>query len=984
MIGNTAVKFDDLSLPEAELVDAACDRFESVWRAGDRPRIEGYLDAVPEPCRTILFLELLKRELELRVREGERPNAAEYCPRFPDQAPAVVEILQAMRKPENGLSSWPDDNRQPGEGQPPDRSNADASTIDLVPGQLIDPAQLDRAIGRQLGDYLILNRLGSGGMGVVYRALQRSAGRFVALKLIKADWWGDSTDGSSHEAETRFRNEAQAHAQLDHDHIVPIYDVGHIGGILFFSMRLIKGRSLGQVLLSDGPLSPRRAASYIEPIARAIQYAHDHRVLHRDVKPGNILVDEHDRPYLIDLGLAKCLEATDYSTLSGKALGTAEYMSPEQARGQNEVGFTSDVYSLGATLFTLLTGGPPFTGPNPIAVLRQVIDDEPVWPRARNKPVGPELKAICLKCLEKDPDRRIASAGELAGELGKYLRYERCKYTLPGPWTRLTKWARRQPWRAVAAGLAVVAVLVVATAWTWTARRDRATADALIHDLRTIPIDALPRKIKQMAGYRSWINPKLHAMLSSVPESRTRVLLALLPIEPQWANQLADRLLTCADPDEHKVIREALFDRWPDLAPRLRQVLIAAQPDPGRRTRAAAALIALDGPKTITPGAAEEAWSGLKSSGVPDSRTELLDWLVRSKVDPEVLAARLETELDPSVRRQLIQALGALGQGQVPAGVSAAMTARLTALYRDDPDAGVHSSIAYLLRRWGMNSVVQRIDAALAGKPHDGYNWYVNPARITMAILTVPDYDNRPLPPEPGAPPARFAIATTETPLALFQQFDPTHAARRREEYKTLPETDPEAPADVLNYYEAARFCNWLSEREHIPPDQWCYRDLKSNGLMVLSPDYPELRGYRLPTVPEWEFAARAGTITNRYFGQNSTFIDDYVWHNANSGFHTQPIGRLRPNDFGLFDVLGNVCEWCRNPTPVPHPACTSCPPGKEPDPPYMRLESLKGRHFSRNPEDQVLRGEPFRVPPDFQPEIRFIFSGFRVVKNEF
>jgi eukaryotic-like serine/threonine-protein kinase len=978
MIGNTAVKFDDLSLPEAELVDAACDRFESVWRAGDRPRIEGYLEVVPEPCRTILFLELLKRELELRVREGERPNVEEYCPRFPDQAPAVVEILQAMRKPEKGLSSWPDDNRQPGERQPSDRSNADASTIDLVPGQLIDPAQLDRAIGRQLGDYLILDRLGSGGMGVVYRALQRSAGRFVALKLIKADWWGDSTDGSSHEAETRFRNEAQAHAQLDHDHIVPIYDVGHIGGILFFSMRLIKGRSLGQVLLSDGPLPPRRAASTIEPIARAIQYAHDHRVLHRDVKPGNILVDENDRPYLIDLGLAKCLEATDYSTLSGKALGTAEYMSPEQARGQKEVGFTTDVYSLGATLFTLLTGSPPFTGPNPIAVLRQVIDDEPAWPRARNKPVGPELKAICLKCLEKDPDRRIASAGELADELGKYLRFERCKYTLPGPWTRLTKWARRQPWRAVAAGLAVVAVLVVATAWTWTARRDRATADALIHDLQTIPIDALPRKIKQMAGYRGWINPRLHAMLARDPESRTRVLLALLPIEPQWANELTDRLLSCGDPDEHKVIREALSDLWPDLVPRLRQV----QPDPGRRTRAAAALIALDGPKTITPGVAEEAWSGLKLSGVPDSRTELLDWLVRSKVDPEVLAARLETERDPSVRRQLIQALGALGQGQVPAGVSTAMTARLTALYRDDPDAGVHSSIAYLLRRWGMNSDVQRIDAALAGKPRDGYKWYVNPARITMAILTVPDFDNRPLPPEPGAPPARFAIATTETPLALFQEFDPAHAARRKAEYQTVPKTDAEAPADALNYFEAARFCNWLSERENIPRDQWCYRPAQGNGLIVmLRPEYLTLRGYRLPTVPEWEFAARAGTATDHYFGQNLNFCGDYAWQALNAGFHTQPIGRLRPNDFGLFDVIGNVTEWCRNPTIIVNPNCKNCLPGKEPDSPEMRLENIRGGHFALSPKGLRDRNPAYDMA---WPENRYVFAGFRVVKNVF
>ena len=984
MIGNNAAKFDDLSLPEAELVDASCDVFETAWRTGGRPCIESYLDAVPEPCRIILLVELIKREIELRVQVGERPTAEEYRPRFPNQGPAIDEIFHAIHQAEKGISSWPDENQQP-RGKDSAPTNTDANTIDLEPRQLIDDSQLDQAIGRQLGDYLILDRLGSGGMGVVYRALQRSAGRVVALKLIKADWWGDSTRVGFHEAEIRFRNEAQALAQLDHDHIVPVYDVGHVGGVLFYSMRLIKGRGLGQILLSDGPLSPRRAAYYIEPIARAIQYAHDHHVLHRDVKPSNILVDENDRPYLIDLGLAKSLEATDYSTLSGKALGTPGYMSPEQAKGRKEVSFTSDVYSLGATLFALLTGGPPFTGTNPVAVLRQVIDDEPIWPRDRNKAVGPELKAICLKCLEKDPARRIASAGELADELGKYLRNEPCKYALPGPWTRLAKWAKRQPWRAVATGLAVVAVLVMASAWALTARRDRATAEALLNDMQTIPLVGLPRKIKQMASYRGWINPGLHTMLVNNPgasESRTRVLLALLPSEPQWANELTDRLLTCG-PDEHNVIRQALSDRWPDLCARLQQVLSDRLSEPGKRIRAMAALIALDGSQTATSGMAEMAWAGLRSTEPPDLRTELLDWLVRSKVDPQVLAARLETERDRSVRRQVIQALGALGQGRPPLGVSASLPGRLMALYRNNPDAGIHSSLAYLLRRWGMHSEVKRIDAELAGKPRDGRDWYVNPAGITMAIVVVPDHQNQPLPSEPGRPPPRFAIATTETPLALFQQFDPRHAARRKDEYGTLPETDAEAPADALNYFDAARFCNWLSAIEHIPPDQWCYRPGKEEGTMVLAPDYLKLRGYRLPTVPEWEFAARAGTMVDRYFGQNSTFIDDYAWHNGNSRLHTQPVGRLRPNDFGLFDVIGNVTEWCRNQTLVVNPACKCCAPGREPDSPYMRFETLKGGCFSMYPLELGVRNH-FPALATIQPELRLVYNGFRVVKNEF
>ena len=136
--------------------------------------------------------------------------------------------------------------------------------------------------------------------------------------------------------------------------------------------------------------------------------------MHRDVKPGNIMLDENDRPYLIDLGLARSLEKTEYTTLTGRPLGTAAYMSPEQARGASEIGSSTDVYGLGATLFTLLTGRPPFTGPGPMVVLRKVIDEEPAWPRERDRPVGVELKAICLKCLEKNPANRFGSAGELA------------------------------------------------------------------------------------------------------------------------------------------------------------------------------------------------------------------------------------------------------------------------------------------------------------------------------------------------------------------------------------------------------------------------------------------------------------------------------------------------------------------------------------------------------------------------------------------
>jgi eukaryotic-like serine/threonine-protein kinase len=970
MSGNTAARFNILSLSQAELVDAACDRFETTWRAGDWPCVEAYLDAVPTACRQTLLLELLKLELELRMNVGETPTVEEYRVRFPDQADAIGQIFAAIREPSGPLSTAPDDSLMVS-GNDPD---PDMSTISLGPGPVDDVSQFDRVLGRQLGEYLIVDRLGSGGMGVVYRALQRSAGRFVALKLIKADWWGDSTDASNHEAEVRFRNEAQANAQLEHDNIVPVYEVGHVGGLLFFSMRLIKGRTLAQMILSDGPLPPRRAAYYMEAIARAIQYAHDKKVMHRDVKPGNIMVDENDRPILIDLGLAKSLEATEYTTLTGKALGTAEYMSPEQAKGQKEVGFPTDVYGLGATLFALLTGRPPFSGPNPMVVLRKVIDEEPAWPRECDKAVGKELKAICLKCLEKDSERRIPSAGELAIELKKYLSYERGKYTLPGPGTRLVNWVRRQPWRAAAASLAFLAVLIGMATWVLNSRQSEAMADVLIRDVHRVPLADLPKKIEQMSGYRGWVAPKLRNLLPGEPrntEARTRVLVALLPFEPESANELAERLMRC-DPDEHRVIREALRGRWVENAPGWHRTM-TLDSDAGRRVRAGAALLALDG--STTP--AGDAWSELRLARDPSRSVELLEWLVQSKIDPEVLLNRLDVESDDSVRQMMIQCLADRYSESSSASVLAHVT-RFVAMYRKDPDPGVHSSIAYLLRRSGHADAIKGIDAELAGKPRGNRRWFVNSHKQTMALIGGKD-DIVSTVSEARRLPYRLAIATTETTFEQYLECVPGHLAAWRD-FNLPPLSKPELAVGQVSYDQAAFFCNWLSEKEGLSQDQWCYLPGDERGKMVMAPDYLRRRGYRLPNLEEWEYAARAGTSTDRYFGRSLDHAARYAWYRKNSDNNVEPVGLKRPNALGLFDILGNVSEWCYNPNP-PHTTC-KCQAASGEDCIKVRRVSTRGGSFASVSTVEVLVAAPKLGHLDqLNPWEQYHFYGFRVVK---
>ncbi len=265
------------------------------------------------------------------------------------------------------------------------------------------------------GDYELLDEVARGGMGVVYRARQRALNRIVALKMILGGRLAGPEDLQ------RFRTEAEAAAGLQHPHIVQIHEVGTVDGQHFFSMQFIEGHTLAQ-RIAEGPLPGRDAARYARLIARAIHFAHQHGILHRDLKPSNILIDVDDEPHVTDFGLAKRLGGDSGQTRSGSVLGTPSYMAPEQADGRiKDLGPWTDVYSLGAVLYEMLTGRPPFRAETAVDTVMQVLQNEPVPPRLLNPNVDPELETITLKCLEKEPSRRYASAEALAEDLQRYL-----------------------------------------------------------------------------------------------------------------------------------------------------------------------------------------------------------------------------------------------------------------------------------------------------------------------------------------------------------------------------------------------------------------------------------------------------------------------------------------------------------------------------------------------------------------------------------
>jgi tetratricopeptide (TPR) repeat protein len=407
--------------------------------------------------------------------------------------------------------------------------HADATST--VPSGPNEPAlQPGTCIG-YFGDYELQKVLGEGGMGIVYKARQLSLNRPVALKMIRAARF------ASPDEVRRFQNETEAVARLDHPHIVPIFEVGRFEDQHYFSMRLIGGESLDK-RLKDFAADPRRAARLVAIAAGAVHHAHQRGILHRDLKPANILVDSEGAPHDTDFGLAKRVEGDSELTHSGAIMGTPAYMAPEQASGKRgSVTTSTDVYGLGAILYALLSGRAPFSGATVPETLELVRERPPDPPRKHNSRVPRDLEVICLKCLEKDPRRRYASADALAEDLKRWLAGEPIEARPVGSTARFWMWCRRNPIAAGASGLMAASLVAVATLSLLYARQQThlAIARKLYADEQSRRADEQAESTARLASLAVKLEREgqaLRAALAARAEQQIRINEALFSLNP--------------------------------------------------------------------------------------------------------------------------------------------------------------------------------------------------------------------------------------------------------------------------------------------------------------------------------------------------------------------------------------------------------------------------------------------------------------------
>lgn len=544
-----------------------------------------------------------------------------------------------------------------------------------------------------MADYAELTEIGRGGIGMIYRARQISLNRDVAIKVIRDAQSRCDSDF------VRFRLEAESAARLSHPNIVPIYEIGDDGQAPFFTMKLIDGENLSQWLRqSDHDLSTK--ITIVEKSARAIHYAHQNGVLHRDIKPANILIDHDDQPHVTDFGLAKNLGVSMDLTLTGQIMGTPSYMSPEQASGDQSASTVAiDVYGLGAVLYQCLTGNPPFTADNMYDVVRMVVDQPVTAPSRLATNVDRDLNTICLKCLEKEPEKRYASALDLADDLNRWRLDEPITARPVGWIERSAKWFRRNQTIATLA-CSSAAMLVIAfgiIGWLGSrylqSRQERQGIQA-VQEIREANVGEIESLLEQFDVSQPFTQMELEKRFekaSPAAPERTNLAMALSTQNPDYAEFLIARLGKLSPPELTTVIEF--------LRPHTRRVggkLIGQFQNDSlameTRVAAAAALIELD--------LSEVVWPMLRHSADPTARSAVIARLSDLSIGCDKICQTLPLENNEGIRRALVQILASQDETELSQTQRSCVWSVVGKLFVNDSDPGVHAAADQAFFQW--------------------------------------------------------------------------------------------------------------------------------------------------------------------------------------------------------------------------------------------------------------------------------------------
>jgi hypothetical protein len=761
------------SLSRAEWLSLLRADQQRRWRHGERVMVEEYLTRWPTLGDDAEgLLDLVYGEVLLREEGGESVTVDEYLRRFPAHEASLKRQFDLHRALATGAFPTSESGGTRA-ASPVSQGQSETAT---VPPTLIPEATSQNGVSppTQAGisrreqpalatvpGYEILGTLGKGGMGIVYQARRLALNRVVALKMILAGAHAGT------EERQRFRREAEAVARLQHPGIVQIYEVGEHEGLPYLSLEYCPGGSL-EKRLAGTPLPPREAAQLVERLARAVQAAHEKRVVHRDLKPANVLLAEDGTPKVTDFGLAKRLDEAS-RTNSGAIMGTPSYMAPEQAGGKmKEVGPATDVYALGTILYECLTGRPPFKAATALETMQQVVGDEPAPLRQLQSKTPADLETVCLKCLRKELGQRYGSAAELAEDLRRFLAGEPVQARPVGTWERGIKWVRRRP--AVAAllafcALALVAGTVVSTYFAFQADQRAKEADESATEAHTREKEAneareqaetiLARSLLRPLGHQvgSVNDVELDALweLAESPSDRVRLLFVANALETEGkARQLGNReelALHAAvglDRQRRQRVKEMMLSRLQDepagFALRIEIAQGAATASPGPELAAMVARLLSE---------------ALANETNPYTRVSLAKGLskVATRLGPgeaaryaaaaaRLLSEALAYETDPFSRLSLAQGLTAVVARLGP-GEAAAVARLLSEALAKETNPRARYSLAQGLSavaaRLGPEEAARLLSEALAKETNPDARQSLARGLVTMSVRLGPE-----------------------------------------------------------------------------------------------------------------------------------------------------------------------------------------------------------------------------------------------------